>query len=227
MNLATTQFKFPTFMTKIFLHGIVGKKFGKCFNVNISNVFSALKAVECNREGFFKEIKDLSKKGFDYFMLVDGQVVETNEELIERRKIKEIHLIPAVHGSGAAIAVGIGLTGVTAQIVGFVIQMAVSAAVSLGVGFLMAQLNKQAQPPQQHIAVGGAAAAVEAAGKSYIFSNLQNLASQGDSIPVGYGRYKIGSHVVEISIKNYSTNQTYANEFSNYASISAFNDFLT
>lgn len=214
-------------MTKIFLYGRISQKFGKVFKANINNVFSALKSIDCNREGFIKEVKELSRKGFDYFMIVDGDMIENNEELFERRKIEEIHLVPAVYGSGYALALAIGFTGVTAQVVGFVITMALSAAVSLGVGYLMAALNKQAQPPQQHIAVGGASAAVEAAGKSYIFNNLQNIAAQGASIPVGYGRYKIGSNVVQISIKNYPTNQTYTNEFSNNASLFAFSDFLT
>jgi predicted phage tail protein len=214
-------------MTKIHLHGKISKKFGKLFELNIDNVSSALNAIDSNREGFLKEIKKMSIDGFNYFVLIDNKMIENKEEFIEKRKIENIHLIPAISGSGVAIAAAIGFTGIGAQIAGFVINMAISAAVSLGVNYIMNQLNKQAQPPQQHIAVGGGTAMLEAAGKSYIFNNLQNISSQGDSIPIGYGRYKLGTKVISVSVKDYATNQTYTNEFSNNTSLSVFTDFLT
>ena len=40
-------------MTKIHLLGKAGKKFGKEFNLEIKNVKQALRAIACQRKGFY------------------------------------------------------------------------------------------------------------------------------------------------------------------------------
>ena len=39
--------------------------------------------------------------------------------------------------------------------------------------------------------------------ESYIFSSSVNLAQQGSFLPIGYGRLKIGSSVIQSSIKSF------------------------
>jgi predicted phage tail protein len=188
-------------MTKINIHGILAKKFGSIFNIEISNANSAIKAIDANRQNFIFEINNLHKKGFNYVMIVNGEMVKCKNEFLEKRKISTIDIVPYISGSGPAVA--------------FIIPALIAAAVSLAVNFIMMALNKQAQPPQQFLSVGGSASSVDSAGKSYIFNNAQNIASQGDSIPVGYGRAKVSSHVISATIKNYPSNANYKNEFSN------------
>ena len=53
-------------MTKVYVNGILGKIFGEFFQFKINNGLSALKAIDANREGFFKKIKDLSLDGIGY-----------------------------------------------------------------------------------------------------------------------------------------------------------------
>ena len=66
--------------------------------------------------------------------------------------------------------------------------------------------------PDTSSSVGGATFASESAGRSYIFSNMNNLASQGSLIKIGYGKLLIGSNIIQVSIKNYKTSQTFAQE---------------
>jgi predicted phage tail protein len=206
-------------MTKIYVHGILAKKFGSFFQFSISNAISALKAIDANKEGFLQEIKKLNKFGLDYFILVDDEIINNQGDFNVRKKISNIHIVPSIVGSGAAIvmlSVGaqtVGALTAAQMAVAFLINAAITAAISLGVSMIMANINKQAQPPQQFIAVGGASAAIEAQGKNYIFNNVQNVAAQGISIPVGFGRLKVASVLIEATVKNYSTSESYVDTF--------------
>lgn len=216
-------------MTKVYIKGVLGKKFGSFFNLNISSSMHALKAIEANRSGFTKELFDLNKKNINYVLICDGNALQSNEELVEKRKINTIHIIPIIFGSGEFVAGAMGLAAgsAAAMITATVVNLVVSAAISVGVSMIMNQLNKQAQPPQQNIAVGGLSAAIEAKGKAYIFSNSQNIVAQGISIPVGYGKFKTNSAVIEASVKSYSTNTLALDEFTSLENESAFLDYLT
>lgn len=224
-------------MTKIHIKGILGKKFGSYFNFNISSVSNAIKAIDTNRTGFIKELFDLNKKNINYFLIADGEKIENTNSLIEKRKIKNIYIIPVIIGHGDMAAFALGLTQVAANgavvlsttgiIVSGLVNALISTAVSLGVSMLMQSLNKQASPPQQNLAVGGATSTIEARGRSYIFSNNLNSAEQGSSIPIGYGKMKSSSKILSISIKNYPTDQIAINEFKVLENSSAYLNFLT
>ena len=219
-------------MTSIHIKGILGKRFGSLFKINVSNGMSALKAIDANRSGFINELFKLNKKNINYCMICDSEYINDSNQLLEKRNIKNIYIIPVIIGSGAAVATGLGLataTGLTVagKIVAFLVNTIVSTAVSLGVSFLMNSINKQATPPQQNISVGGATSIIEAKGRSYIFSNNVNAAEQGSSIPVGYGKMKVSSQILSASVKSYPTNINAYNEFKILENSSAFLDFLT
>jgi predicted phage tail protein len=179
---------------------------------------------------------DLNKKNIFYAIVCDSKVIENENDFLEKRSIKTINIIPLIVGSGAAVAVGLGLiiaeTGkltLMGTIVAGLVNAAISTAISLGISFLMSAINRQASPQisQQKIAVGGATAFIESKGKSYIFSNKQNLVSQGSAIPVGYGKMKTSSNLISASIKNYSTSQTTQDEFKLNASSSVLLDYIS
>jgi predicted phage tail protein len=219
-------------MTSIHIKGILGKKFGSLFNISVSNGMSALNAVDANRSGFINELFKLNKKNINYCMICDSEYINDSNQLLEKRNIKNIYIIPVIIGSGAAVAAGLGLATaagltVAGQIVAFLVNTIVSTAVSLGVSFLMNSINKQATPPQQNISVGGATSIIEAKGRSYIFSNNVNAAEQGSAIPVGYGKMKVSSQILSASVKSYPTNINVYNEFKILENSSAFLDFLT
>jgi predicted phage tail protein len=222
--------------TQIYIHGILAKKFGKHFTGFVKDAYSAIKLIDANKNGFFKALMDLNKKNIFYAIVCDSKVIENENDFLEKRSIKTINIIPLIVGSGAAVAVGLGLiiaeTGkltLMGTIVAGLVNAAISTAISLGISFLMSAINRQASPQisQQKIAVGGATAFIESKGKSYIFSNKQNLVSQGSAIPVGYGKMKTSSNLISASIKNYSTSQTTQDEFKLNASSSVLLDYIS
>ena len=211
-------------MTKVHLYGILGKVFGNFFEFKINNGFSALKAIDANREGFFKKIKELSLSGVHYQIIINGEIVDNENKLIEKRCVKDIYVIPIIYGSGEAVAQGLNLVitegakagalTATGQMVAFAVNTAISIGISLAVALLTAGTSIQGSTPQPQ-GVGGASAAVEARGKSFVFSNVENVASQGDPIPIGYGKVKCGSKIIYGSTKSYPTNISNTDEFLN------------
>ena len=219
-------------MTKIHLHGILGKIYGKTFNLKVSNASMAINAINCIREGFLKKIQDLSKNKCDYYLIIDDVIVNDKNEFVEKRQIKNIHFIPVLIGFGGAIVASLAGVAVaeltTMQLVAaFLVNLVISAGVSMGISFLMASINKQGAPPQQMIAVGGATASIEAKGRSYIFANERNEISQGGSIPVGYGKLRVSSNTINMSVSNYATNSSVDQEFNLNKNLLEFSDFLT
>jgi predicted phage tail protein len=197
-------------MTKINIHGILGKIFGNSFELKISDCYSAMKGIDANRAGFLKKIFDLSANNQNYYIVIDGVMIENKDEFTEKREIKTIDFIPAIYGYGAAIA-PLLVSGVIAQaVVAFAINAAISAGISFGISLITESMNKRASPPQQMIAVGGAVTSVEAKGRSYIFTNWTNLVAQGTSIPVGYGKMRIASRVIHANTKSYPTSFSFS-----------------
>ena len=222
-------------MTKIYISGILGKIFGNFFELKIKNGFDALKGVDANKNGFLKKIKDLSSDGVYYQLIIDNQIISNNNQVIEKRKIKSIHIVPIVYGSGTAVAVGLGMvvsqTGaltMAGQIVAFAVNTLVSVGISLAVAHLtQTQADQVSAPNQGPQAVGGATAAVEARGKSYVFSSLENTASQGDPVSIGYGRFKCASKIIEAATKNYPTSLDTVQEFATMQLNSLFSDYIS
>lgn len=202
-------------MTNVFIHGILGGIFGRQMRLSGGSATSILKGIEANRTGFIQKIIELSKEGTQYAVLVDGEEVDSTERFIEKRKIKSLHVLPIIIGSGDG-----GLGTVIAQII-------VNVALSVGVSFLMAALNKTAAPPSLMISVGGQSEAVDGRGRSYIFSNNQNTESQGSPIPIGYGRARVSSKIIQATIKDYSTNEYANNQFKLNADSSIISDYIS
>lgn len=225
-------------MTKIYITGILGKLFGNFFELKIKNGFDALSGINANRNGFLKKIKDLSSDGVHYQLIIDNEIVNNNNQIVEKRKIKSIHIVPIIYGSGEAVAVGLklvvtegakaGMLTVMGQIVAATVNTLISVGISLAVSYLTQTQSDQVSAPNKGPqAVGGATAAVEARGKSYVFSNVENAASQGDPVAIGYGRFKCDSNIIEAATKNYPTSIDNVEEFTSMQLSSLFTDYIS
>jgi predicted phage tail protein len=234
-------------MVNIYLYGILAKEFGFFFKLNVSNCFSALKAIDTNKKNFFDRINYLSKSGIDYSIIADGEIIFSKEKFLEKKKIKNIYIIPFVCGFGQAagtlgnaVATKLGMVAASeagkqaaltamGQVVAFLVNTAVQASIQVGISLVMGALMRQAQPPSpgaMNIGAGGNAIIAEASNRSYIFSNPSNIASQGASIPLGYGKTKLASKVVWNTLKNYLTSETFTEQFIISSDVAIFNDYI-
>ena len=189
-------------MTEIKIHGYLSKIFGSSFKLHLGRINDVIRAIDSIRTGFRKKLIELESKGYHY-------CIENKNNLI--------NILPAITGSGGknfwfkVLAVVLIVVGIVLCFTGFAelgFQLII-AGVQIGIAVFFPPKIKF---PDTSGSTGGATFANESAGKSYIFSNASNLASQGSLISIGYGQFLVGSRIINISIKNYTTDETFAQE---------------
>lgn len=185
-------------MTEIHLHGILGKKYGRLHRFAIKEPRDVVRALEANYENFSKDIKDLLKKNIVYTMVADDQWVQGM--LFNKNKIKKIDFVPAIIGSGPVVT-GYALTWWMVATLVISIASAVYAYVQAG---------KQRYPE-----IPGAEGVSSANSRSLSFSNRENITEQGNPVPLVYGRMKVGSLVIQSSVKSFPLTLTLTDEFLN------------
>ena len=184
-------------MKLIILYGVLAKKFGKEIRIFLNKKNEILNAIDSIKAGFKKEINSLLKEGFNY------SIVE---------KDNKIHIVPCITGTGPLLIVGLlFFAGFTAFALG-----ATSLAITFlmyGMQYLMYASMKNIKFPQMYGAVGGFATNADARSSSYIFRNEINMATQGAIIPIGYGRMRSTSSILNFSRRSYPTNISESEEF--------------
>jgi predicted phage tail protein len=213
-------------MTNVYLYGELQNKFGDEFRFNIGSAKEALLAINANRRGFLDEIKKLGSRGVFYRVIVDDQVIQDPKELEITKVPQEVHIVPIVWGAGkngALIAIGAVLMIATAGAAGFLgpafssvlggigsttvmgaagagsFSMLGTALFGIGASLALQGVMGMLYPPpkpdfNQEVAAGG---------KSYLFGGKSNNTSQGQAVPVGYGRLLIGSSQISANLGHY------------------------
>jgi predicted phage tail protein len=180
--------------TKIKIHGILAKEFGSEYAfANIRKPIDCVKAIKTIHSGFENKISELAKLGMNYELIVDGEIQNAFSMNQNQSKIKKIEIVPCVMGNvPAAFFIGLGWSAGAAAVASFVATTLIVGLVVAGIGYLLAPI-----PSSE---VREMTAALES--KSFFFSSRNNIASQGDPIPIGYGRLRVGSHVVASNLIN-------------------------
>jgi predicted phage tail protein len=89
-------------------------------------------------------------------------------------------------------------------------------ALATGLSLLSQALNKPKAEPQRSNTqfVGGQTMSSASQSQNYAFSNVDNVSAQNVPVPIGYGRMRVGSKIIQTSIKAYPTNKNLYSEFS-------------
>lgn len=189
-------------MTQITLHGILAKEFKKTFSLAIKRPKEVFDAISCSHRNFRNRIVELANQGIHFAVLVDGKKMTTMEEMSLASDNQRIDVVPLICGSGRAgaviaiVALGV-LTGGAGLIVGGALG---SALTSVGVGLAMMGIQMALAPKPK---MERPSADVNSAKQSFIFSSKANVVEQGIPVPVGYGRLRVGSAVIQSTIKSY------------------------
>tara|TARA_R110000824_G_scaffold176106_1_gene354910 strand:- start:125 stop:757 length:633 start_codon:yes stop_codon:yes gene_type:complete len=178
-------------MTDIFIGGKLGKKIGSTWKLKVSTFMELFNALECNT-GTFRHYLNKNKKD-KLAIFLDGDLVEADDFLYRDVRNKKIEIVPILAGAAAvlagAIVSAIGVQGVTAIIVEFVLTAVISAAISFGISYLISKLMKTNDPDATNTT-------------SFVFSSAENTAQQGQVVPVGYGRMSVGGNVISVSLSS-------------------------
>ena len=210
-------------MTTVFIHGYLGQKYGKQHKFSLAKPRDVFRALDCQYEGFSKELVELGKEGSQYSLVIDDRELSNEVELSSSKAMKVIHIVPVIFGAGVgALIVGaLALAGSAiattagAAFIGSLLLAVAFSAISFGLQSLLTK------PPQANaISQSGAqasTAATSATSKSFLFSNRENVASQGNPIPICYGRMRVGSAIIQENVKSYPNSVSTFDEFSSQA----------
>jgi predicted phage tail protein len=178
-------------MTQVYIHGILAREYGNNFKLSLPNPKDVLEAIDCNRSGFIKRLVELQKEGFCYDIIINKKRVTQEEHMTGVKNPETIDLVPAITGAGpvAAFFAFLGSGTLAANLVAAVLFAAISYALT-------------PKPEMEALEIEA-----DASKSSLIFSNTVNVASQGSPVPIGYGRLKVGSQVIQATIKSFPQHQ--------------------
>ena len=192
-------------MTEVRLHGILAREFGKKFKFSTVRAKDIVRAIDANRKNFANRVINLAKQGFEYCIVVDNKKISDFTELELAKNAKSIDLVPAIAGSGFLIPLlAAGATtflGASLAGLGTAAALGLAAVSMVSMGLQMA-LSPKPEGPEP------ISATTNALRESFIFSNKVNVASQGTPVPVGFGRLKVGSQVIQFCLKSFPQSES-------------------
>lgn len=230
-------------MTTINLYGKLAKKFGSKIKIHLGRLNDFVSAIDSIKNGFREELIKMHNEGLDYFYDYGKNEINVLPIFCGSGKawfliiaiilivlivVAAAFMAAALAASGATLAGGGAVTtmsvlsgaalggvgvGLGASFAVGAIALGFSAAVGMLVSGIQMVMQKTPEMQQQHGASGGTVNSISDTTKSYVFNTLGNGATQGGAVPIGYGRCRVGSKIIGVSVKNYSTNQNYSNEF--------------
>ena len=92
-------------MKTVYLHGKLGKRFGRKWSLSVDSIGDVINAIDANKDGFMEYMLACSLSGEDYFFLKkDPEKIQSEsdfvnnvlreEEVSLKNKHSEIHVVP-------------------------------------------------------------------------------------------------------------------------------------
>lgn len=185
-------------LTKVFFDGLLGKKFGKQWDLDVSNANEALRMVEANKPGLLAWIRDNLAIYSHYrvrCVYTDGREEDLDDDTYTiNRKPAEIHFSPVIEGAGGLgqMVMGALLIAVAVFVPGA--QFLMGPGISMLLGGAIAALSSS---PAQSIT----SQAARSDKTSYFFDGPVNTTMQGVPVPLiwGFG-VLVGSHAISANL---------------------------
>ena len=185
-------------MKTIILHGILAKKFGKRFKLDVQSAKEASHALACQIKGFKQFMLDSERLGYR-FAIFNGRIMNkrtniSTEQLDDITSSDTIHIMPKVIGSGGkamgwlqvvvgAVMVVAGVMATNPALVGAGIGMVIGGVASL----LMPTPKLDSQDDDGNRANNG-------------FGGAVTTIAQGNPVPILYGEREIGGFIASAGI---------------------------
>lgn len=178
-------------MKTIKLHGILAKKFGQFFKLDVQTAREATHAIACQNAEFKRFMLESDKLGLKFAVFL-GRKNITENDIDNVTDTDVIHIVPRIVGSGGssfnwlqvvagAVLIGVGAltfgstTATGAALIGAGIGMFVGGVA----GLFMPTVDMSNQDPDGNKANKG-------------FGSAVTTVSQGNPVPILYGEREIG-----------------------------------
>jgi predicted phage tail protein len=168
-------------MTKINLHGILKYEFGEVIPLSINRPKEVIDAIDSVKKNFRARIYELARENVHFNIIADGESIKNINQLEMKKNFKQIDIVPVIGG---------GWIQIVFQIAIIIISMAI-------------QLMMRPKPPKAQQLISE----ISGNKQSFLFSTKGNLTQQGSPVPVGYGRLRVGTNIIQTSLKSYPQNQ--------------------
>nr|WP_313013891.1 tail assembly protein [Moraxella sp. CTOTU48841] len=173
-------------MKTIKLHGILAKKFGQFFKLDVQTAREATHAIACQNAEFKRFMLESDKLGLKFAVFL-GRKNITENDIDNVTDTDVIHIVPRIVGSGGstfnwlqvmagAVLVGVGVVmGFNPALIG------AGAGLLMGgvAGLLMPTVDMSNQDPDGNKANKG-------------FGSAVTTVAQGNPVPILYGEREIG-----------------------------------
>ena len=168
------------------LHGILGKKFGQFFKLDVQTAREATHAIACQNAEFKRFMLESDKLGLKFAVFL-GRKNITENDIDNVTDTDVIHIVPRIVGSGGstfnwlqvvagAVLIGVGVVmGFNPALIG------AGAGLLMGgvAGLLMPTVDMSNQDPDGNKANKG-------------FGSAVTTVAQGNPVPILYGEREIG-----------------------------------
>ena len=183
-------------MISVSIEGRAGQMLGPQWKLHVGSVGEAVKALRANAGSLFNRAL---KKASGYVLVVDGVPIESQGCFLKKIK-KSLCFIPVLGGGAVFIpamfeaifvALEVYMYAETAMALAYVIVTVVVALVAYGLYTLISFLTADKGPDTEGVGTN-----------SFAFRGPENVAEQGQVVPVAYGRLMSGSRVISVSSSN-------------------------
>lgn len=177
------------------LYGILAKKFGKEFRLDVENTREAMRALSVQVPGFEHFMLHAHEQGLEFAVFQDKQNI-SETELDMSTSAKVIKVVPRVKGAGGAVQTILGavmiaaafITGGTSIAAWGALQGALfGAGVGMMVGGVAQMLMPKVDTTQDQNEDGNKA--------NKGFGGAVTTVAQGNPVPVLYGQREVGGFI--------------------------------
>ena len=174
-------------MTNVIIHGRFGEVVGKHHKFGCSKLSEVFRAIESNTGMLRRYTSSNRKRKMSIF--VNGKAASDKNFDLVNVKNSEVVILPILMGAiGFTIMTAI-TTAATLTVKAKITAVIINIAFAIGMSLLMSKLLAPDDPDT-------------ASTSSYIFNQAENAVKQGSPVPVGYGRFKVGSTILSVSLIN-------------------------
>lgn len=194
-------------LTKVYLDGRLGELFGREWELEVSSANDALRIINANDPRLTNWLRQNARKYTHYQVVVeyeDGRSEYLTEETYPLiRKMKSIHFVPVITGSGkwmnAIVGIVIMIVGV---VYGYFTEDWATAASIIQYGVTMAFVGViqavTTRTPHTNTDSGQGKEGISLNSDS--FDSAASTTQQGSPIPIIYGRRMVGSQVISAGV---------------------------
>ncbi len=179
-------------MTNIYLHGMLGRKFGKLWTLEVKSVAEAVRAIDINLKGKLREYWIGKGKAKKYQVKIGDYSITDEIELTKPSGKGDIHIIPITKGSGGVVKM---IVGAVLIIVGAVYGQ--GWMIKLGAGLMLGGAIELLTPVPNFSQNAGN----DGSGNtSTLFQGNAMAVLQGVSVPIVYGRALVAPMPICLSL---------------------------